>query len=682
MLLAVAAGCGAKTELEAEPRRVRLMSTGHHQTCVVDDRDDVWCWGIVGGEPEFIARPVTRVGNLAHIEQLAVMGGTVCARTGAGVVLCSGNNELSQLGEAGPDRRAFGAVAGLGPTVQIAAVGARVCALSAEGVVRCWGSRGALIDGTFRPLVFAPTVVALREPIASLHTMPRFCATGRSGTLYCENPYADETRDVVLPIRAFEIVGAGAPLMTGGQVCLRDGSTIRCEADSMANGRLEFNGVSEAMTEVFFIEGGLCGLIQGRLLCQGGQRDLRRPASRPSRLESWDEADLPLLREVHPGTHAVCAVDLQGRPLCWGDDSFAQLGQGLPRYTHVATRVELSEPARAVEFDTVNGDERIDVGYEHRWARRENLRSDIDDERRARERSAWSPFASRFASERTMLEWRGPLQQLTASAVTGCARVEGERTQCASMLRPAWEPFGDDAGDTVMIDGADELCRIRADRRVECTSSTSLAGAARVLAFEDARSIAVGDRRICAVSGDRVARCVGEAPLGDRTMNGSATPVVVARDVEAIEQHGLVTCVTDAQSRRSCWGRGAQWLFDLRSNETVTEPRRIDFDRPMRAFAPSSASLVMCALTDDRAVFCRGLNSMSQCGQPATRREVGWSRVEGLTDVRALSMGFGQSCAIDGAGGVWCWGATTGRFESFGHVPHSERALYVTLVER
>lgn len=682
----IAAGCGAKTELEAEPRTVRLMDAAGNQTCVVDNRDDVWCWGVVGGEPEFMARPVVRIANVTAIEQLAVSGGSLCVRTSDGVVRCSGNNELGSLGVEGPDRRAFSPVEGIGRSVEIVELSGRYCALDDGGTVRCWGPMSVLGDGGIETLRFAPTVIALPEPVTHVHRGERFCAETASGAVYCESPYVGRTRAVLREIQRFEVTGTGERLSMGRSLCVRVGESIRCEQDSSAAGRAEFHGVPEAMTSVFFLnEGGVCGLLRGRLLCQGGARDGRRPAMRPSSIATWDEAELPSLREVHAGFASMCAVDTEGRPLCWGDDSFAQLGQGLPRYTHQPTRVALSDAPRSIGMLANVGEPSADVGYARRWVRRTNLRSTIDEERSALARSEWSPFASRFASEQTMLESATPFEEVLFELGVGCARSSSEPTRCRATWIVDGRPFGQDAGQTLSIVlGGDGACRIRADHRVECTSQLTDPSATSTveLPFDDVVSIARGQQRLCALSRDRVVRCVGEAPLGDGTTSASNTPTIIATDVDAIEQHEGITCIVDREQRRACWGRFARWMFEAGSSEAVLRPRRLEFGQRVRSLAISNAGEVMCAITDERAVFCKGVNYMSQCGQPASRRIVDWSRVEGITDADALFIGYGQTCARHASGALSCWGAHSGRFGGFGHVPHSDRAVYVELVER
>jgi alpha-tubulin suppressor-like RCC1 family protein len=66
-----------------------------------------------------------------------------------------------------------------------------------------------------------------------------------------------------------------------------------------------------------------------------------------------------------------------------------------------------------------------------------------------------------------------------------------------------------------------------------------------------------------------------------------------------------------------------------------------------------------CAIRADRNVYCWGSNSSGQLGvdpamTPSSDRPV---QVPMITGAKFVSAGYLHTCAIDGSGAIWCWGA-------------------------
>jgi alpha-tubulin suppressor-like RCC1 family protein len=66
-----------------------------------------------------------------------------------------------------------------------------------------------------------------------------------------------------------------------------------------------------------------------------------------------------------------------------------------------------------------------------------------------------------------------------------------------------------------------------------------------------------------------------------------------------------------------------------------------------------------CAIRSDTNVYCWGSNSNGQLGvspttMPSTERPV---QVPMITGAKFVSAGYLHTCAIDGSGAIWCWGA-------------------------
>jgi alpha-tubulin suppressor-like RCC1 family protein len=64
----------------------------------------------------------------------------------------------------------------------------------------------------------------------------------------------------------------------------------------------------------------------------------------------------------------------------------------------------------------------------------------------------------------------------------------------------------------------------------------------------------------------------------------------------------------------------------------------------------------VCALMSDKTVQCWGSNQSSKAGFPDDFFVAAPRRVPGLTDIRSVSIGGDNGCAVDEAGKVYCWG--------------------------
>lgn len=124
------------------------VGLGELFACGIAD-GQVYCWGAgrfgelgIGTSDEPIQRaiPTGPLKNLGHVEQLSANRGFICARERGGLVSCWGNNVHGQLGDGGTSNHYEPVrVQGISDAIWIAAGYQHTCAVHRDGGVSCWG---------------------------------------------------------------------------------------------------------------------------------------------------------------------------------------------------------------------------------------------------------------------------------------------------------------------------------------------------------------------------------------------------------------------------------------------------------------------------------------------------------------------------------------------------------------
>jgi len=311
---AVAAG---EPDLVPESRGALSFAVGGGGFGCFLREDGTHCWGFaatgsLGGGPA-----VHRPRRLAEGPFAEVDVGThaACALRRDGEVVCWGDNREGQLGRGARSRfEAPGEIPEMRAR-QIAVGGRHACALDADGTAWCWGDG---FDSTPRR-VAAPQLSSITSGWA--HT----CGLGVDGAVWC---WGDNARDAVdpavealyvpLPTRVL-LDPAAAVVAGGGSSCaaLRSGE-VRCWGGSHPEWALgELAGAGQLAVAVEHV----CGLREGQAWCVGnnqygqlGDGTARTPAE-PVRV-----ATRRSLVQVATSFFHNCAVDREGRVLCWGQD--------------------------------------------------------------------------------------------------------------------------------------------------------------------------------------------------------------------------------------------------------------------------------------------------------------------------------------------------------------------------
>lgn len=287
------------------------FALGARHTCARAPSGMVSCWGddaggaLGQGEPEEASarEGVAKVLDLRDAVDLAAGDAFSCAVRKTGEVVCWGNNELGQLGDAsGVDARARPMpVAKIDDAVAIAAGPEQACAVRKTGDVECWGNneRGQLGRPAGAPQVRPAPVPKLDDAVDVSIGFAHGCAVRRTGEVYC---WGDDSEGQL---------GDGAGERGGRVAGLGDATAI-------VSGRAHTCALRRAGAIACWGANNL-----GQLGNSAGAAELKTPAEYPVMVTKVSDAS-----EVAVGPDHGCARLRTGKAVCWGNNEASQLGSG------------------------------------------------------------------------------------------------------------------------------------------------------------------------------------------------------------------------------------------------------------------------------------------------------------------------------------------------------------------
>jgi alpha-tubulin suppressor-like RCC1 family protein len=303
--------------------KVVQLAAGYQFSCILTAAGGVKCWGhndygdlgYGGNSPQ--SRPVDVVGLTSGVKSISVGIVGACALTEAGGLKCWGDNGDGQLGDGTKiHRNAPVDVVGLDSGVAAVAVGeSHTCALMTGGTVKCWGQNGYGQFGN------GATSVASTVPVD---------VQGLTGVL------------------AIAAGGGGhnCALVTGGAVkCWGYGAWGEI-GDGAAVNRLAPTDVSGLGSGVVAIDNGYvtsCArTAAGGLKCWGhnGSGEVGNGTATVTITTPVDVSGLTSgVTSFGIGYYHSCAVVADGSARCWGYNNSGQLGNGLTSNSNVPVTV-------------------------------------------------------------------------------------------------------------------------------------------------------------------------------------------------------------------------------------------------------------------------------------------------------------------------------------------------------
>lgn len=206
----------------------------------------------------------------------------------------------------------------------------------------------------------------------------------------------------------------------------------------------------------------------------------------------------------------------------------------------------------------------------------------------------------------------------------------------------------------------------------------------KVPGIDGAVQLAVGTVHLCALMPDRTVRCMGESSVGQigRIARGDlhayhpAAQVPGLKDVVQIEAGLATTCARTARGEVLCWGSDSFSQLGVKVYEKLIpivrflsrpgephdryqiQPRRVEGLPPVRQLSVGATHV--CAIGEDRRVYCWGMNDTGQLGDGTRERRdvpVVMKGIEGAADVAASTYGpESHTCVLLESGKVRCVG--------------------------
>ncbi len=595
------------------------------------------------------------------VQQVALGGGTACARLESGRVRCWGR----RLGDTFmPPRSRAEVVDGLIDATDIDCGVFHCCARRASGRVSCWGSdsRGQLGGGGDRieartvPGLFA-TQVAAGERFS--------CGLQGNGDVLCW--------------------GANDRGQLGGGVPSRAGEAVKVvSAES-------FEAVTAGANHA-------CGLARGRALCWGDDSSGQRSTGGPG----VTDLGVDSVTRIHAGYRHTCVEHVDRTVTCFGNDF-------PPPYPSPA---ELSGPASAFASGEYASCIVLDDGATRCggwWRHYSDFVPQVDLSPTA---TVTAPVSigdanACFVRDGRVWCWGGADQGILGGAyrptrlpyvARSGARsvVTGARHSCAIDDQSEVTCWGDDnwgqhgvgalslAGTPTQAVAVSDVAELSAGHLFSCARSVAGAvwcwgrndvsqasgratrhqiGVARV-ANLTAIAIAAGFDTACAVTDVGAVRCWGK---NDDDVTGVAGPasrpdpievpsVTAATDVCVGIDHA---CAVVASGHVWCWGAAVNGKLGGAPENVAYPPTQVP--TVTEAVQVECGLQHTCARLSTGSVMCWGRNQEAELGIGSKGGTRGPIAVVDITDATDLAIGYEHSCVVRASGGVSCWGLDTGR---------------------
>ena len=333
--------------------------------CAILSGGDVQCWGDNGyghlgdgGTETDSGRPVQVVGLTSGVTDLANTADGSCALRTDGTVWCWGNNWFGQLGDGGTERESNRPVqvSGLSSAaVHLVPETIGMCALLTGGGVMCWGDNendelGNGADGGYSSV--AVPVEGLGSGVQQLARGFRgMCALVISGAVRCwgDNNDGELGNGTTVPRSAVptQVVGLSSGVVRVdaagvGYCVILPGGDLKCWGDN-ADGELgdghtggqsempvQVSGMTSGVTSMYDGFDARCAVRAGAALCWGDNSFEQLGDARSGGVSNVPTQVVGLtsgVTQLSTESAAVCAVR-GGRALCWGDNEHHALGDG------------------------------------------------------------------------------------------------------------------------------------------------------------------------------------------------------------------------------------------------------------------------------------------------------------------------------------------------------------------
>jgi len=624
-LLAVASMFSPATAFPASFSNATAVALGPAFGCAASRDGTVACWGANAlGQLDGSGPPVSppsgnyptvdhpsspipltvgltsSVASVTGVSSLAAGGSHNCAIVANGQVVCWGSNLYGQLGSG--SSAALGTatlVKGLSGASAVAAGATHTCAL-ANGSVSCWGANntGQLGNGTTggasatTPYTVTGTQGATAIAAGTSHT----CAALLYGEVYCWGANYQGQLGPALSNDSKYVVNSAQDSGIQGAISLGAGDVHTCAV--LATGQVECWGDN----------------TYGQL--GNGTTTTNVKTATPV-------AGISNALAVTAGSAHSCALLKDGTVVCWGANSYGQLGNGT--ITASTTPVQVSGIAHATAI-SANGYATCAVmtgGALQCWG--DGTKGQI------------ATGSSSFRATAGPVLALGPINgtgQLAAGHFNTCVTTASTGVAC----------WGSNSDGTLGY-GAYFVG----------TSNPQL-----VRGVLHTTGIVVGYGYACATSTSGQAKCWGNdlgAEFGgaDGSYTDVATPSANASNYALLAAGTAHMCGTTANGAVQCWGDNEYGQLGDGTNNYGHTPVTASGISKVTSLAAGWGH--SCAVGSGGTVACWGYNNAGQLGDGTTKNSASPLVVPGISGAVAVTAGISHSCALLTDGSVNCWGS-------------------------
>lgn len=346
-----------------------------------------------------------------------------------------------------------------------------------------------------------------------------------------------------------------------------------------------------------------------------------------SRGLKWGER-MTAVESIAPGQAHNCALQTDGSVLCWGDDSFGQLGNGDVLFNDqlVPRRVLGLPDAVAVASGSFFACALRETGVVICWGNNQN---------------------GELGGASAELSSASPL---TVSGITAAVQVSVGSDHACALLND----------QTVQCWGNNDHGQLGNGSTVDANIPVAVTGLTGAIAVN------AGALMSCAILADNSVRCWGangNGQLGNGTTIDSALPVVVSglANVSALAIGTSHVCALQTGGAVACWGSNAGRQFGNVSFVDAFSSVPVAATAVTGVQALAAGYQHTCALLSSGEVACWGLSNNAEMGRgyylgsPDPLPEV----VPGITTAVSVAASDSSTCAVLANGTARCWGANS-----------------------
>ena len=339
--------------------------------------------------------------------------------------------------------------------------------------------------------------------------------------------------------------------------------------------------------------------------------------------------------QISAGGTYTCAVTSSGAAMCWGKNSYGQLGTGNTTDSRTPVVVNgLSSGVASISAGQLHTCAVTTSGGAYCWGENSNGQLGTGNTTDRFTPSTVSGLSTGAASI-SVGGFHTCAVTTSGGAVCWGSNSQGRLGHSSSNTSTPSMVTGLTSGVASITAGGSHSCALTTGGAVKCwganisgqlgngTNSNSSSSVAVTGLSSGVTSISAGSSHTCAVTTSGAAKCWGgnsEGQLGNGTTISRSTPVSVGglgSGVTGISAGSNHTCATTSSGTAKCWGMNV--YGELGNSSTTGSSVPVDVTSPDTHIASITANgSHTCAVTSDGVAKCWGWNGYGQLGTEST----------------------------------------------------------------